>query len=117
QTLSNLLAIVIPIAWQMLLLRHYSRNDELKECPPILTPTQMAIVLALNRGKIPEHPTAKKVLYAIAQLGGHIKNNGAPGWIVIYRGMRELHSMEKGIQAISKAAESDMDAMRYVINV
>jgi hypothetical protein len=29
-------------------------------------------------------------------LGGHIKNNGDPGWLVLYRGFRDLMLMERG---------------------
>ena len=35
-------------------------------------------------------------MLAIAQLGGHIKNNGDPGWIVLGRGYDRLLMLEEG---------------------
>lgn len=46
--------------------------------------------------KLPKRPTAKQVLYEIAAVGGHQKNNGPPGWFIIRRGFDELLNMEKG---------------------
>ena len=34
--------------------------------------------------------------YGVAALGGHIKNNGEPGWIVLGRGLDELLLIELG---------------------
>ena len=47
---------------------------------------------ALNRGrlKLPKDPNAHDVLMAIGQLGGLIKHNGAPGWLVLRRGLTKL---------------------------
>ncbi len=33
----------------------------------------------------------------IAKLGGHLKSNGPPGWIVLYRGYQKLNSMSQGL--------------------
>jgi hypothetical protein len=35
-------------------------------------------------------------MLAIARLGGHIKNNGDPGWIVLGRGFDALLLLELG---------------------
>ena len=35
-------------------------------------------------------------MLAIARLGGHIKNNGEPGWIVLGRGFQDLLLLEIG---------------------
>lgn len=42
------------------------------------------------------HATAKQALLAIAALGGHIKNNGPPGWQVLARGYHHLLLLEIG---------------------
>jgi hypothetical protein len=49
--------------------------------------------------KITETPTVREAFLAIAKLGGHIKNNGEPGWLVLNRGYRELLTFERGWQA------------------
>jgi hypothetical protein len=35
-------------------------------------------------------PSAQDALRAVAQLGGHIRNNGPPGWQVLGRGYESL---------------------------
>jgi hypothetical protein len=35
-------------------------------------------------------------MLAIARLGGHIRNNGAPGWLVLGRGYYQLLTLEIG---------------------
>lgn len=97
KTIMNALALMLPIAWQMLLLRHRSRLDEQGKSVGVLNQTQLQILIALAKGRLNEQATNRQILYAIAALGGHIKNNGAPGWLVIYRGLRELHAIECGV--------------------
>jgi hypothetical protein len=109
KTAMNALALMIPIAWQMLKLRYNSRTENSNGTDLIFTPIQLAILRLVSRGKLTEQATAKELLISVAALGGHIKNNGDPGWLVLYRGMRELHSIERG-------AILDLGAMQYVIN-
>ena len=40
--------------------------------------------------------SAGHALWAIAELGGHIRNNGPPGWLVLRRGFERLFSIEQG---------------------
>jgi hypothetical protein len=75
---------------------HYSREESSVEISKILTPLQISILVSVSRGKITEISTTKEFLYAVAKLGGHIRNNGAPGWIVLFRGFRELSTLERG---------------------
>lgn len=94
-TLTNYLALCIPIAWQMLALRFASRSQP--ELPPeaVLSPP-MLNVLRLHTKK--QLKTSYDALMAVAQVGGHIKNNGQPGWMVLWRGFRKLISMMHGYQ-------------------
>jgi hypothetical protein len=47
---------------------------------------------------IGKQPKARDVLRAVAQLGGFLgrKSDGNPGWITLWRGMRELMLLEQG---------------------
>lgn len=97
--LLNALATVLPIAYQMLLLRHISRETPNRSATNVLTPGQLDVLRALSRPPLPAEPTARDALLAVATLGGHIKNNGDPGWLVLYRGFRDLLLLERGWQA------------------
>jgi len=102
-TLANALAIFIPIAWQLLLLRSLSRDDADAAATEALTSTQIEVLVAVSNGKLPTMPTVRQALLAIAGLGGHIKNNGDPGWIVLGRGFRHLLVLEQGWKAAKRS--------------
>lgn len=99
--LSNALATMLPIATRMLQLRHASRSGAVS-ASEVLSASQLGALRAVTPS-LPKQPTAKDALIAIARLGGHIKNNGDPGWLVIYRGFRDLLLLEAGWSARGNA--------------
>lgn len=94
--LLNALAIFLPIAWRLLRLRTLSRQQPAIAASEVLSPTQIAVLTSQKRLKLPSNPTVPEALNAVAALGGHLKNNGAPGWQVIGRGFEKLLLMEAG---------------------
>jgi hypothetical protein len=100
QGLKNTLAIFIPIAWQLLRLRTLSRSDEPVPAARVMTDTMLACLrqALIRRGRppLPPKPTIKDALLGVAALGGHIRNNGAPGWMVIGRGYDKLLALVEG---------------------
>lgn len=101
--LKNALAIFLPIAWRLLLLRSLSRQEADVPADLALTPTQLEVLRAVAKQPLPAQPTAKQALLAIAALGGHIKNNGQPGWQVLARGYHDLLLLELGWIAREKS--------------
>jgi hypothetical protein len=98
--LTNALALFLPIAWQMLLLRAVSRLDPDAPVSEVLTSTQIAVLRHYQPEKMPaQGATAKNALYAVAGLGGHLKNNGPPGWRTLAYGMQELTSLTSAWEA------------------
>ena len=95
--LLNALAVFAPIAWNLLLLRQLGRADDSAPVSTVLTPLQLRILH--KKAKLVEHPTIRQAMLAVAQLGGHIKNNGDPGWIVLGRGYEKLLVLEEGARA------------------
>lgn len=96
ETLVNALAIFAPIAWRLLLLRGLSRDNPETDAAEVLTPTEIEVLQAISKVKMPEKPTVRDAMQAIARLGGHIKSNGAPGWLVLWRGYQKLKNIELG---------------------
>lgn len=88
--LLNALAVFIPIAWSLLRLRACARTDEDPPATEVLPPSMVDALVAMRKGKLSAKPTAREAMLAIAAVGGHIKNNGAPGWLVLWRGYRDL---------------------------
>jgi hypothetical protein len=95
-TLLNGLAVFVPIAWRLLLLRNLSRDADDEPATNALTPTQLAVLRATGKSRLPKRPTVRDAMLAVARLGGHIKNNGEPGWQVLGRGYRKLLAREEG---------------------
>lgn len=91
-TLLNCLSLFVPIAWLTLSLRFLSRTTDAPAENAL--PGPLLEVLRLRTGKSID--TAADALLAVASLGGHIKNNGAPGLLVLWRGFHELALLTKG---------------------
>ena len=104
-TLTKALALFFPIAWQMLVVRAVSRSDPDAPAERVLSPTQIKVLQHYQRQKMPlVSPRAIDALYAIAGLGGHLKQNGPPGWQTLAAGMQELILMADAWDAGARAA-------------
>lgn len=96
QALLNLLALTLPIACELLWLRSCCRTQPNMPANGVLTRTQLQILSVLGSYKLPASPTARDALRAVAALGGHIRSNGEPGWLVLHRGLTKLLAYEEG---------------------
>jgi hypothetical protein len=98
-SLVNALAIFASVAWRLLLLRHLARSKERAPVTDALTPHQLEVLRAVSKKRLPRRPSARDAMLAIAALGGHIKSNGDPGWLVLGRGLHDLLLVELGWRA------------------
>jgi len=57
---------------------------------------------------LPAHATVDDALLAVAALGGHLKNNGPPGWLVLRRGFEKLHTAEQTWLAMHEHIQAEM---------
>jgi hypothetical protein len=99
--LLNALATLMPVAWQLLRLRHLARNDPGRPATDVLTTTQIRVLRAVGHEPLGPRPTVRHALLAIARLGGHLAHNGEPGWQVLARGLQQLLLLDVGYQAAS----------------
>ena len=107
-TLLVALGLLAPIAWQLLLLRHLSRDHAETSAAVVFTPRRLQVLRASSAGPtLPPRPTVQHALLAVARLGGHLRQNGAPGWLVLTRGLQTLITMEAGWAAAQHAARCD----------
>jgi len=102
ETLLKMVAICLPIAWRLLLLRTLARSMPNEPATAALSPTQVQVLCACSAMKLPAMPTARQAFDAIALLGGHHKSNGDPGWLVLGRGMEYLLTLEHGWTAATR---------------
>lgn len=96
-TLTVALGLFIPLAWQLLLLRSYGRMETMR-ARAVMDDRRLKILAAMARKRrrpLPPNPSARDVMLAVAGLGGHIKQNGDPGWQVLWRGYKKLIAAEE----------------------
>lgn len=99
-TLLNALAIFLPIAFDLLALRSAARTQPERPASTLLRPAQLLVLERHKDIRLPAGASARAACLAIARLGGHIKNNGEPGWIVLGRGYQKLLDLEEGALAV-----------------
>ena len=97
--LLNALALLAPVAWRLLLLRHLARHQPERPARDALTASHVAVLRAVSKAPLPQKLSVSDALLAIARLGGHIRANGEPGWLVLARGFRDLLLLERGWSA------------------
>lgn len=103
-TLRIALAMLAPVAWQLLLLRHLSRAAPDAAAAAVLSTRQLQVLQATPASSaLTRTPTLQAALLAVARLGGHLRQNGQPGWLVLGRGMQTLLLMEAGWAAAERA--------------
>ncbi len=106
QALSNALAVFLPIAWRLLLMRSLARVAPEQPATTILSEPQLLLIkFKLRLPAVPQ--TIEQALFAVARLGGHLKNNGAPGWQTLGRGYQKLLDYEIGFRAARSQMGSD----------
>lgn len=96
QALLNALALFVPIAWRLLSLRFYGRENPDGPVTDVLSRRQIKILEARGKLDPAKTLTARDGMLAVAKEGGHIANNGDPGWLVLGRGYEKLLYMELG---------------------
>ena len=89
---------------QLLLMRHLARELPETRATVALTGRQLAILRTTPAGApLVATPSLRDALLVVARLGGHLRQNGEPGWLVLARGMQKLRDMEAGWAAAERA--------------
>ena len=85
-------------------MRYLARDCPDTDATVALTTRQIAILRATPVGQqLAATPSIRDALGAVARLGGHLRQNGEPGWLVLTRGMQKLLCMETGWAAAQAA--------------
>ena len=91
------LGLFIPAAWKLLALRNLGRNPKPRPASHLLDAETLLLLRTLleeRRYRLPASPTVRDAMLGVAALGGHIKGNGDPGWLVLGRGFVHLVEAE-----------------------
>lgn len=97
--LTNALALLVPIAWRLLELRTIGEEEPEALATAILDDDELTVLRKLSTDvKLGPRPLASQALLAIAALGGHIRQNGRPGWQILFRGWKDLAMRVEGFR-------------------
>ena len=110
--LANAMALLAPIAWKILLLKSEARARPDEPATKLLDKDELEVLVAASGIPLARDCTTEKALLAIASLGGHLKHNGSPGWLVLHRGYRELATLLMGWQ-LRRSIETAQPAEEY----
>ncbi|MEO6599088.1 MAG: IS4 family transposase [Polyangiaceae bacterium] len=97
--LVNALAVFATVAYHVLLIRSEARRAPDAEPLLIITPEQIEVLRVLGRRPLPEAPTNRDIMLAVAALGGHIKYAPDPGWQTLAFGYNKLTTLTEGWMA------------------
>lgn len=94
------LAIESAVAWRMLVMRWMAHREPDASGICVMPRDQLRLLIAVaDDGKStlsPEELTVGDAMLALAGLGGHIRNNGPPGWLILRRGLDKLLTIHRG---------------------
>lgn len=98
--LMRVLALLVPVAWRLLMLRAMERMAPEAPAEEVFQPMELTVLRELGSGpRLPERPTVREAMQAVARMGGHLKSNGAPGGLVLGRGLEKLLTLVDGWEA------------------
>jgi Transposase DNA-binding/Transposase DDE domain len=107
--LLNTLALFLPIATHLLWIRTCARDAPDAPATEVFTPLQLTVLRHRSYRRMPDEPTARDALWALAGIGGHIANNGWPGWQVLGRAFETfLDALQGWKLAMQAVAEQKM---------
>lgn len=108
KALGNALALYVPIAWRMLLLRNLARTEPKASADTVLTKSEIEVLRAFSSMRLGPLVTVAEAFVAIANLGGYIKHKKPPGWLTLARGFEKLSLLETGWSAARRKLEDKM---------
>jgi hypothetical protein len=97
--LRRALALFVPIAWRLLLLRSLARSAPGARLSRLLDCTLISVLRVVSPVPLPKSPTVREGLAAVAAMGGHLKRNGEPGWQTLADGYHQLLFLAVGWKA------------------
>lgn len=106
--LLNTLALFLPVAVHLLWLRTCARDTPDAPATDVFTPLQLTVLRHRSHRKIPPNPTVVQAMWSLAGLGGHIANNGWPGWQVLGRAFARLVDLAAAWKIATQVARAQM---------
>lgn len=116
-SLLNALAVTLPIAWRLLLVRTVARSEQADQpAIKLWSASQLEVLSSLCARKrpLPQKATIRDAMLSIAAVGGHLKNNGEPGWQTLAKGYFRWTQATEDLESLVGARLSSRRRLRDV---
>jgi len=98
----RVLSLLAPIACRLLLLRAALRDAPDAKASILFDVVELRLIAEAQVKQAPIPKTVEQALALLARLGGHLRNNGAPGWQTLARGYETLLAIKLGWKIAQK---------------
>lgn len=92
----KVLSLLAPLAYRLLLYRGWLTQRPDHPARSVFEELDLILIARGQRQAVAKPKTVAEALLLLARLGGHIKNNGAPGWMTLGAGLEKLLTLKLG---------------------
>jgi hypothetical protein len=96
QAMRKVLALLAPIAYRLLLFRGLSRLRPDAAATELFDAVDLLLIAKAQPKETAVPKTTADALALLARMGGHIRNNGPPGWMTLGAGYEKLLHVKLG---------------------
>ena len=92
----KVLCLLAPLAYRLLLYRGWLTQRPDHPARSVFEEVDLILLARGQRKPVAKPKTVAEALALLARLGGHIKNNGPPGWMTLGAGLEKLLTLKLG---------------------
>ena len=96
EAMRKVLSLLAPVAYRLLLYRGVLRDRPDASARTIFDPVDLLLIARAQPKPTDVPSTIADALGLLARMGGHIKNNGPPGWMTLGAGYEKLLTLKLG---------------------
>lgn len=94
----RVLSLLLPLAYRLLRLRSLHRFAPDENVTAVFDPTDLLLIGQAQPRPLPAPTTLEEAMALLAKMGGHITNNGPPGWMTLGAGFEKLLLLKLGFE-------------------
>ena len=96
EAMRKVLSLLAPLAFRLLLYRGLERQSSDAPANRLFDEVDLVLLARGQRTPAPPPRTTADALALLARMGGHIRNNGPPGWMTLGAGLEKLLTLKLG---------------------
>ena len=98
EAMRRVLCLLLPLAYRILRLRSLHRTSPDESASTVFDSTDILLLGKAQPRPAPAPTTMAEAMALLAKMGGHITNNGPPGWMTLGAGLEKLLILKLGFE-------------------